>query len=278
MISTSVFSLESWHPYTQRILNNALNFGTVFPNRSSIVIIDNIVRDFVSCGFWQLLDIFYLFGGNSDVTQTFRCINWINPSKHFGSFLGNIVTGSINIYGLKGNGISGVNGISFLTNYGYISNAVKYTTNNASLGCVTYIDDTSITPDSDSYLSSYQSGRYPSLTPAQLQRINSANTSVSFSLSGTGLKILNRISATTINMINKDNLNTRTLNTATEVTALDTDKLQALRMQAANSSYVSDAGLTIIFAGAAIPYVIAQQVRDIMNNRFYTPLGLTLLA
>ena len=273
-----VFGHLKLHPKTYAILTNAASRGIPMPNWKYIFIIDGVIRDFVSYGFWDKLDIFHFFAGLDRSTQEFKCINWIDPSKYHGYFWGNL-TNAFFDYGLDGKQGGGANPNSayFVSGKKY-SEVGKFSLNDASVGTLVYKQAIGIVGDVSAYVGAgVREG--VCLTPAggNSQRLNAFIYGINVNFLGLGLMVLNRTSNVNVNGINK-NVQTFGSTTSSSVVARPATALFMGNVKLTSNSYHTNAGVSCLFSGQNIPFEMSQLVRTTINEKYFRPLGLDEIA
>ena len=268
-----------FHAKTIDIMINASMRNISLPSWEYLIVLDRIIRDFVDCGFWDLLDTFYFFAGAMNSTKEFKCINWINPKINYGEFRGDL-TNAFVANGLDGNiSSSGYNPamVYFITNR-RAGESGKFTLNNASVGTLVFRQAVGIWNDVTAYIG-LNTRTGVSMTPVtgNWQRLNATNSGGNINYLGTGFMVLNRISNTQLFGVNK------TVQTTVNVTStfVHNNFFSALHMGDFGTGavqYNTNAGLTLMFTGQSISYSISQAVRTTMNEKYFRVMGLPEIA
>ena len=230
----------------QAIINSATTNNIALP--SDLSKIDTFISDLGNV--WNKLDILYLLA-STDASRdvNFNRIDFIKPTR-LGTYNGGL---SYSLGGIKGNGTNAYFGTSFNP----ATDAINYTLNNACRGV--FVSEQSTMSSLDGIMSG-NSNMMLNLR-VQLQFINQANTGGQnnpIDFRGTGLKILNRISATECNGIS-NGIVTNTTSNSTEI--FNSEQLVLRR-----SNVYGDASVGLYFIGASLTLEEYNIINNAYNN------------
>lgn len=198
----------------QAVLTQATSLGYTLPDSIGQVAGNNFVLALKAAGIWSKLDAFWVYATTGD--QNFASLNWKNPSLYQHTLSGTFSFRS------KG-GLTPSSATSHIvTNWNPSTNGVQYTQDNASRSVyVTTSSLASATPVSalDGNTTANVNSIRNVVTTAY--RINSVtNGTANADLQGGGLKTINRVDASTINIYSGNTLIlTDTANTSVTMTS-----------------------------------------------------------
>ena len=187
---------------TQAIIDFANSQGFLLP--TNLVAVDNLIKAMKASGEWYDLDRFWCFAGDGDLN--FKRINWIDPTKPLTTYYGGLTH---SVEGIQGNAVNGYVDTNF--NPSLMEAGQKYQATDASLIGVNSIlatttSKTFSTQQNDNMSNPLALNQFGSLE-SNAFRINTGtvftNSNKNIDLSGTGLKIVQRISSTNIEGINQ---------------------------------------------------------------------------
>ena len=238
-------------PYLQRTQNlqkSAKSNSIEVPD--DIGSIDRFNREFSKYNIFNKLDILYLLA-STDTTRdvNFNRIDFIKPTR-LGTYNGGL---TYSLGGIKGNGTNAYFGTSFNP----ATDATNYTLNDASRGV--FVSENSV--GSNNTLDGNASGSNISLNISyNQQRINQGvtNQNIALDFSGTGLKILNRTSATQCSGIS----NTVITSTTSSSTSIDNDQQVVLR----RGTLYGSARIGLYFMGSSLTLEEYNIINNAYNN------------
>ena len=212
--------------------------------------IDKFNREFSKYSIFNKLDILYLLA-STDASRdvNFNRIDFIKPTR-LGTYNGGL---SYGLGGIKGNGTNAYFGTSFNP----ATDAINYTLNNACRGV--FVSEQSTMSSLDGIMSG-NSNMMLNLR-VQLQFINQANTGGQnnpIDFRGTGLKILNRISATECNGIS-NGIVTNTTSNSTEI--FNSEQVVLRR-----SNVYGDTSIGLYFMGGSLTLEEYNIINNAYNN------------
>lgn len=125
---TLMSNSSQYIPEVQAIIDYAVSQSYSLPLTSTLVEINNLVINLISSGFWNRMDVFYVFGLNDTSLGPFSRINWKDPNN----FYTTNVAGTSVTYNVKGWKWASGTGQTLDTNFIPATDGVNFTLNDAS--------------------------------------------------------------------------------------------------------------------------------------------------
>lgn len=252
-----------YHPHTHSVLDEAQRQGFKKPLNTNAF--DAFVRDLVSSGIWDLLDVLYLFASDLGSDFNFRRINLINPNKHLATPYGGLIWTS---EGVKGNGSNGYVDTSFNPN----QDGINYKLNNASRMAVQFSEPSStsvalnvIDGTADS---STQNTMFNLIIAAQKINNGAADLVKTVNLRGNGFKALLRENDT-VTAVNKEKTE--------QVFSVASSVIDVNQVIFRRGNGFSQLGNTLYAMGASISFAQSQEFRRI-TNKYLKSINLNEIA
>lgn len=272
------------------LINKANVLGYTLPSAPTLSALNTLIKDMRRIGMIQRLDLFHVYASDSSGDIDFRLINIVNPEM-----IGE-VNGRLEWYndGSLGTG-------TLVGNRGFIdtllnpySGGFNYTQNNASMGAV--ITEDNSTNRNNSIIIGSSLNMFGGEIPGTLfgwngietynidtQRINNprgVNLPSAVNLTGRGLKCINRSSSTQVSVIEKHTLSNFSVNSGVlqnENIHIHNSFVYNNNNPISNLYYYGVNKISCAFAGASIPFEMAQNFRQVYNKYLRT-IGLQQVA
>jgi hypothetical protein len=217
----------------QAILAEGTAQGYTLPSAGQQAKQNILLNSLISSGVWAKLDVLFVLA--NDGGASFACINWKNPSGTKATLVSSPTFTSNQ--GFNSNGSS-----SYIdTNFNAATQGVNFTNNNA--GEFGYQVGALFGP-----MFGTMSGPGDGLvmTDATNQRLNMSGTNLitSADMSGNGFKLINRTSATNVELFNETTQLSRITTTASRISA-------TRRILNAQNNYLHSAGRVSIYGNGA---------------------------
>lgn len=217
----------------QAVLTEATAQGYTLPSPAQQAKQNTLMDTLISSGVFAKLDLILVFA--NDGSKEFACINWKNPSGTKASLV-NSPTFTTNL-GFNSNGSS-----SYIdTNFNAATQGVNFTNNNA--GEFAYQVGALFGP-----VFGTMSGPGDGLVMSDVvnQRLNMSGTNLTATadMSGNGFKLINRTSATNVELFNETTQLSRTTTTASRISA-------SRRILNAQNNFLHSAGRVTIYGNGA---------------------------
>ncbi len=260
------------------LMNKATVLGYDIPSTINQNSLNTLIKDMRRIKMIQRLDLLQVHASDLGSATPFRLMNICN-AEMIGTTNGNITW---NNKGSKGNSLGTLATRGWInTGYNPYSGGYAYQLNNASIGSVIFENpDTSI---NRKVIIGATSASIANFGTAILagdstgNRINQASLSTysqPTDLSGLGLKVLNRISSNNLTLISTHNIYEREVVSTSIINAsLDVHVRSSLN----NNDNFGDLGVSCVFAGAAIPFEMSQNFRQVYN-KYLRSIGLQQVA
>jgi hypothetical protein len=218
----------------QAILAEGTAQGYTLPSAGQQAKQNILLNTLISSGVWAKLDTLFVLA--NDGGASFACINWKNPSGTKATLVSS-PTFTTNL-GFNSNGSS-----SYIdTNFNASTQGVNFTNNNASefgyqVGALFGLMFGTAGPSGDGLNVG---------TATQGQRLNMAGTNLSLSadMSGNGFKLINRTSATDVELFNETTQLSRITTTAARINS-------SRRILNGQNAYLHSAGRVSIYGNGA---------------------------
>lgn len=260
------------------LVDKATTLGYTLPSANTLSALNTLIKDMRRIGMIQRLDLFHVYASDLEEETDFRLMNIVNPEM-IGTSHNNLIW--------ENKGSQGTGGAT--QNQGYINTrfnpyygGYNYQQKNASYGVVLYDNNSTSVNDAVIGSSSNLTGNLTSwnrMSPVDnvSHRINNVrggnNTFLnSVQFSGVGLKMLSRVN---INVEAISNHNIQYGNG--DYGSLQDENFHVHNAVSLSSLYYSTCGVSCAFAGASIPFEMAQNFRQVYNKYLRT-IGLQQVA
>ena len=257
------------------LVDKATTLGYTLPSANTLSALNTLIKDMRRIGMIQRLDLFHVYASDLGTANPFRLMNICNAE----------------MIGTSNNGVlwsnQGSKGVistrSYIdTRFNPYIGGYNYQQNDASYGVILFENASSsvnevVIGSSSSNVNISQSWNRISPIMSDTQRINNDRgrnntftSSVDFSL--IGLKMLSR-SNTNVKAVSTHNIHYGVGDSG----LLQNENFHIHNGISLNSPYYSACGVSCAFAGASIPYEMAQNFRQIYNKYLRT-IGLQQVA
>lgn len=265
------------------LVDKATTLGYTLPSANTLSALNTLIKDMRRIGMIQRLDLFHVYASDLEEETDFRLMNIVNPEM-IGTTNGAITWSN---QGSEGQGYDGAipNSLKGWINTGFnpYSGSYNYQLNNASVGAVVYeynSDKGPIVMGSSNDTTVNNSGTMIALTAAGTSnRLNTATgvaTSPAFPINSTGLKCLSRTS-NVVTEVNSQH-NKAVITTVSTTVRNENICIHNASVNSLNATNVwGGQGVSCAFAGASIPYEMAQNFRQVYNKYLRT-IGLQQVA
>lgn len=264
------------------LVDKATTLGYTLPSANTLSALNTLIKDMRRIGMIQRLDLFHVYASDLGADSQFRLMNICN-AEMIGT-VGGGTTGVINWSneGCKPN-FTGTFDTRAWINTNYFPNVGghNYSQNNASMGAVIY-DNSSAYHRIMGLSNDTTNTTVRALITASnsfVQRINSnVNLDSIAYLTGNGLTILNRLNASNVQTIKiHEMLNFTSVSYPITNAQLRIHNSTNISTNINFENYYGADGVSCAFAGASIPYDMAQNFRQIYNKYLRT-IGLQQVA
>jgi hypothetical protein len=246
----------------QQIINRANAEGFTIPGISTLAYCDTLITEMKNENVWNVIDIYFNFAYNDASLQDFSRINWKNAYGSLG--LATLFGGlTYQVDGFKGNGVDA----HISTNFNPSTKNSNYVLDNAGRFLVVSIENTSTFWQGDGVEGS--SNNRMLLSGGNAFAINSGNSNVTITASGTGLKGIMRYASNDVLAINKD-VTVSGANTST-------DLRNAPQLILRSFNNYGDACISNYYMGASLTNTQIQNFRTYYNT-YLSNIGLTPFA